>query len=153
MAPIFALGGIGMPALQSLTTRQVDGENQGQLQGVLASIVSIASVFGPLLFSYIYAAVRHDWPGLIWISAILIYLFALPLMFKIRLGEMRQRNRHNDSGKAGKPAVWPCRPHNSAACTVSYRSASPMVGNTCTFGRIDQGLPPPSFASEGGHSL
>jgi DHA1 family tetracycline resistance protein-like MFS transporter len=86
MAPIFALGGIGMPALQSLTTRQVDGENQGQLQGVLASIVSIASVFGPLLFSYIYAAVRHDWPGLIWISAILIYLFALPLMFKIRTG-------------------------------------------------------------------
>jgi DHA1 family tetracycline resistance protein-like MFS transporter len=86
MAPIFALGGIGMPALQSLTTRQVDGENQGQLQGVLASIVSIASVFGPLLFSYIYATVRHDWPGLIWISAIFIYLFALPLMFKIRTG-------------------------------------------------------------------
>lgn len=84
MAPIFALGGIGMPALQSLTTRQVDGDRQGQLQGVMASIVSLASVFGPLLFSFAYAQVRHDWPGLIWIMAILVYLLALPLMAGIR---------------------------------------------------------------------
>lgn len=33
MAPIFALGGIGMPAQQSLTTRQVDADRQGQPQG------------------------------------------------------------------------------------------------------------------------
>ncbi|KQT51341.1 MFS transporter [Devosia sp. Leaf420] len=84
MAPIFALGGIGMPALQSLATRQVDADRQGQLQGVMASIVSIASVFGPLLFSYIYAGVRQDWPGLIWMVAIVIYLLALPLMAGIR---------------------------------------------------------------------
>ncbi|HTN61420.1 MAG TPA: TCR/Tet family MFS transporter, partial [Devosia sp.] len=30
VAPLFALGGIGMPALQSLTTTQVDGDKQGQ---------------------------------------------------------------------------------------------------------------------------
>jgi MFS transporter, DHA1 family, tetracycline resistance protein len=84
MAPVFALGGIGMPALQSLTTRQVDADRQGQLQGVLASIVSIASVFGPLLFSLIYARIRGEWPGLIWLAAILIYLLALPLMLGIR---------------------------------------------------------------------
>jgi len=86
MAPIFALGGIGMPALQSLTTRQVDADRQGQLQGVLASIVSLASVFGPLLFSAIYAQVRLDWPGLIWLVAIGIYLLALPLMATVRPG-------------------------------------------------------------------
>ncbi len=84
LAPVFALGGIGMPALQSLITKQVDGEHQGQLQGVLASIVSIASVFGPLLFSFIYAQVRHDWPGMIWIAAITIYVLALPLMAGIQ---------------------------------------------------------------------
>lgn len=86
MAPLFALGGIGMPALQSLTTQQVDSDRQGQLQGVLASIVSLASVFGPLLFSAIYASVRHDWPGMIWIVAIGIYCLALPLMIGIRRG-------------------------------------------------------------------
>jgi hypothetical protein len=46
--PIFALGGIGVPALQSLATRQVDESQQGQFQGVLASAVSLASIIAPL---------------------------------------------------------------------------------------------------------
>nr|WP_224702519.1 TCR/Tet family MFS transporter [Devosia sp. CJK-A8-3] len=83
MAPIFAMGGIGMPALQSLTTRQVDGERQGQLQGVLASLVSLAAVFGPLFFSSIYFLVRPGWPGMIWLVSIAVYLLALPLMLGI----------------------------------------------------------------------
>ncbi|WP_169193719.1 TCR/Tet family MFS transporter [Devosia sp. MC1541] len=84
MAPIFALGGIGMPALQSLTTRQVSSELQGQLQGVLASVVSLAAVFGPLLFSNIYHSIRGTWPGGIWLVAMVIYLAALPLMLTIK---------------------------------------------------------------------
>jgi DHA1 family tetracycline resistance protein-like MFS transporter len=84
MAPVFALGGIGMPALQSLTTRQVDSGRQGQLQGVLASLVSLASVFGPLFFSFIYNGLRPSWPGAIWLVAMCIYLAALPLMAGIR---------------------------------------------------------------------
>lgn len=83
MAPIFALGGIGMPALQSLTTRQVSADRQGQLQGVLASIVSLASVFGPLFFSYAYHEFRPVWPGAIWLVSIGVYLLALPLMLGI----------------------------------------------------------------------
>ncbi len=84
LAPLFALGGIGMPALQSLTTTQVDADRQGQLQGVLASLVSLAAVFGPVFFSFVYFAVRGTWPGLIWIVAAGIYLLALPLMLGIR---------------------------------------------------------------------
>lgn len=84
MAPVFALGGIGMPALQSLTTKLVDSDRQGQLQGVLASLVSLSAVFGPLFFSLLYFQVRHSWPGLIWIAALACYLLALPLMLGIR---------------------------------------------------------------------
>ncbi len=73
-----------MPALQSLTTRKVDADRQGQLQGVLASMVSLASVFGPLFFSSVYFAVRQDWPGAIWLVAVGVYLLALPLMLGIR---------------------------------------------------------------------
>ncbi|WEK06156.1 MAG: Tet(A)/Tet(B)/Tet(C) family tetracycline efflux MFS transporter [Candidatus Devosia phytovorans] len=86
MAPVFALGGIGMPALQSLITRQVDGDRQGQLQGVLASLVSLAAVFGPLFFSFLYFEIRGSWPGLIWVAALGCYLLALPLMLGIRRG-------------------------------------------------------------------
>jgi DHA1 family tetracycline resistance protein-like MFS transporter len=84
LAPLFALGGIGMPALQSLTTTQVGDDKQGQLQGVLASLVSLAAVFGPLFFSVAYYGVRGSWPGLVWIIGATIYLLALPLMLGIR---------------------------------------------------------------------
>lgn len=92
MAPIFALGGIGMPALQSFTTRQVDSDRQGQLQGVLASIVSLAAIFGPLVFSMLYGRIRHDWPGGVWIAAIFVYLLALPLMLGLRTGRNPPEN-------------------------------------------------------------
>lgn len=84
LAPLFALGGIGMPALQSLTTRQVSEDKQGQLQGVLGSLVSLSSVFAPLFFSFVYFSVRPAWPGLIWIIGAGVYLLALPLMLGIR---------------------------------------------------------------------
>lgn len=84
VAPLFALGGIGMPALQSLTTTQVGSDKQGQLQGVLASLVSLAAVFGPLFFSFVYFAVRPAWPGSIWIIGAALYLLALPLIAGIK---------------------------------------------------------------------
>lgn len=82
--PLFAVGGVGMPALQSLTTAQVDADNQGRLQGVLASIVSLASVFGPLFFSTVYFGLSPTWPGAIWLVGCGVYALALPLMFGLR---------------------------------------------------------------------
>ena len=73
-----------MPALQSLITTQVGADKQGQLQGVLASLVSLAAVFGPLFFSFAYFGIRDSWRGLIWIIGAAIYLLALPLMLGIR---------------------------------------------------------------------
>lgn len=84
LAPLFALGGIGMPALQSLTTQKVDGDNQGKLQGVLASLVSLSAVFGPLFFATVYFAVKASWPGLVWIVGAGVYLLVLPLLFTLR---------------------------------------------------------------------
>lgn len=84
LAPVFALGGIGMPALQSMTTRQVDEDNQGKLQGVLSSLVSLSAVFGPLLFSTLYFALKPSWPGAIWLVGGGLYLLALPLVLRIR---------------------------------------------------------------------
>ncbi len=79
--PLFALGGLGTPALQALSTRQVDAARQGQLQGVLASAVSVASIIGPLAFSTFYFVVQKRWPGAIWLSVVVIYAMAVPLIF------------------------------------------------------------------------
>lgn len=78
--PVFALGGIGVPALQALATRQVEEDRQGQFQGVLASVVSLASIIAPLAFSSFYFVVQQAWPGAIWLSVVVINAIALPLI-------------------------------------------------------------------------
>ena len=82
--PLFALGGIGAPALQSIATRHVDGHLQGQLQGVLASTVSLASIIAPLGFSGVYFVVREQWPGAIWLSVVAIYILIVPVVLSLR---------------------------------------------------------------------
>ena len=82
--PVFALGGIGTPALQSLATRLVDESRQGQFQGVLASAVSFASIVGPLAFSTFYFVVQKHWPGAIWLSVVVVNVIAVPLVLKLR---------------------------------------------------------------------
>ncbi|RYE07943.1 MAG: MFS transporter [Hyphomicrobiales bacterium] len=82
--PLFAMGGIGIPAFQSLATRQAPVDMQGQLQGVMASIVSLASIFGPLYFASFYFGIKDWWPGLIWIIGGATYLLAIPLILAMR---------------------------------------------------------------------
>lgn len=82
--PLFALGGIGVPALQSLATRLVDESRQGQFQGVLASAVSLASIVAPLGFSSFYFVIREQWPGAIWLSVVVVYMIAVPLILSLK---------------------------------------------------------------------
>ena len=49
-----ALWGLSMPTLQSLMTRRVGEDEQGQLQGANNSVASIAGVASPLFFGWIY---------------------------------------------------------------------------------------------------
>lgn len=83
--PLFALGGMGVPALQALATRQVDEHQQGQFQGVLASAVSLASILCPLGFSSLYVLIRSQWPGAIWLAVVVIYMLVVPLVLRLRL--------------------------------------------------------------------
>ena len=85
--PLFALGGIGVPALQSLATRQVGEDQQGQFQGVLASVVSLASIIAPLGFSSFYFVVRDTWPGAIWLSVVALYAIGIPLVLGLKLAK------------------------------------------------------------------
>jgi DHA1 family tetracycline resistance protein-like MFS transporter len=82
LLPLFSLGGIGMPALQSVLTSAVDSDKQGQLQGVLASILSLASIAGPLVFSWVYFLSAPHWAGAIWLFAAAIYVATLPLILR-----------------------------------------------------------------------
>ncbi|MET3896180.1 DHA1 family tetracycline resistance protein-like MFS transporter [Devosia sp. UYZn731] len=82
--PIMVLGGIGVPALQSLATRQVDESQQGQFQGVLQSAVSLSSIIAPLAFASLYFVFREEWPGAIWLSVVVVYAITIPLVLGLR---------------------------------------------------------------------
>jgi DHA1 family tetracycline resistance protein-like MFS transporter len=89
--PIFALGSIGTPALQALATERVGAAQQGQLQGLLASSVSLASIIAPLGFSGFYFVVQRQWPGAVWLAVVAVNLLAVPFVV---LGTTRRR-AHN----------------------------------------------------------
>lgn len=82
--PVFALGGLGVPALQAMASRQVNENQQGQFQGVLASALSLASIIAPLGFSSIYAVVRGTWPGAVWLSVVAVYAVAMVMVGRRR---------------------------------------------------------------------
>jgi MFS transporter, DHA1 family, tetracycline resistance protein len=83
LMPLFCLGGVGFPALQSLLTRQADAQNQGRLQGVLASLLSLTSIVGPLAISALYFASRARFPGLVWVAAASLYIIMLPPLINL----------------------------------------------------------------------
>jgi MFS transporter, DHA1 family, tetracycline resistance protein len=50
----YCLGGIAGPALQGIMSSQVPATEQGELQGALTSLISLTSIFGPLLMNGLF---------------------------------------------------------------------------------------------------
>jgi DHA1 family tetracycline resistance protein-like MFS transporter len=58
--PLVALWGLANPAIQSLATQRVGPSEQGRLQGAQSSLVGIADMAGPLIYSQVFAlAIAH----------------------------------------------------------------------------------------------
>jgi DHA1 family tetracycline resistance protein-like MFS transporter len=53
--PIFGLMGLFNPSLQGLMTRRVSASDQGQLQGINASLMGLTGIVGPGLFTWTFA--------------------------------------------------------------------------------------------------
>ena len=51
----YCFGGIAGPALQSIISGQVPSNEQGELQGALTSLMSLTSIVGPLVMTYLFA--------------------------------------------------------------------------------------------------
>jgi DHA1 family tetracycline resistance protein-like MFS transporter len=53
--PLLALWGLEGPACMALMSRRVGASEQGQLQGANASVTGIANLFGPGVFTQVFA--------------------------------------------------------------------------------------------------
>ena len=87
----YCLGGMAGPAIQSFITGQVDENEQGALQGVVTSVQSLTSIFGPLLMaSFLFHTFTEDdapiyLPGIsFYVGAFLVAIALLIYIFKVK---------------------------------------------------------------------
>jgi len=86
--PLATLSGLTGPAIQALMTSRVSPNRQGQLQGANGSVVGIAQLVGPTIFTFTFAyfiGVGRDWqlPGAAYLLAAALYLAAAALAWRI----------------------------------------------------------------------
>jgi DHA1 family tetracycline resistance protein-like MFS transporter len=77
-----------MPALQGMATRRVGPSQQGQLQGAFSSVMGIALLIGPSVFTQAFAAAidpGRNWnlPGAPFLLASALLAAALVLSFRL----------------------------------------------------------------------
>ncbi len=62
--PLLNLVSIAWPASQGIMSRSAGPDEQGQLQGAINSLRGMAGIFGPGLFTWMFAKAVGDWSGL-----------------------------------------------------------------------------------------
>lgn len=83
----YSLGGLAGPAIQSEITNHVPANEQGQIQGTLASLNSATATIGPLVMTNIFYYFTHDsapflFPGAPFILAAFLMIMAWLMAFK-----------------------------------------------------------------------
>ncbi len=87
--PIAALASIGLPALQGIMSRRVAADAQGELQGVSASLTSLAHIIAPLVMTQTFAYFSEDFaplylPGAPFLLAAILMIFSLLIFLRSR---------------------------------------------------------------------
>jgi MFS transporter, DHA1 family, tetracycline resistance protein len=82
--------GLFGPAAQALMTREVSEAEQGQLQGANSSVMGLAGLVGPIIFSMVFAwaigaGSSFQVPGAAYLLASGLLLLALGLMWSSKL--------------------------------------------------------------------
>ena len=75
----YSLGGICGPSLQSLISKNITSDQQGELQGALTSLVSVTSIIGPPVMTNLFYYFTHESAPFKFSGA--PFLFASVLMF------------------------------------------------------------------------
>lgn len=86
--PVNCLWGLAGPPSQSLMTQRVSPSEQGELQGAIGAVRSLAMLIGPGIFSVTFAAFidprrAHALPGAPWYLAGLLLLIALVIARRV----------------------------------------------------------------------
>lgn len=91
---VMSLWGMMNPALQGLMTQLVSPAEQGQLQGANGSVLGIATLIGPLLFTQTFATfigAHRDWhlPGAPFLLSALLLVASLTVALRVMAGRLQ----------------------------------------------------------------
>lgn len=83
----YCLGGIAGPSLQSIISSEVPANEQGELQGALASLISLTSVIGPPLMTNLFSYFTGDsspvyFPGAPFLMGALLALMSVGMAMR-----------------------------------------------------------------------
>jgi len=93
----YCLGGICGPSLQSVISGHVPPNHQGELQGALTSLMSLTTVFGPLLMNGTFAYFTSDkapfnFPGMHFLIGALCMLLSVIIAYKVLSREKKEHH-------------------------------------------------------------
>lgn len=74
-----ALGGLNGPSLQSIASKEIAANEQGELQGILTSVMSVTAILGPWIFPWLFSTFSAGFNGIVMPGA--PYLCAAFLQF------------------------------------------------------------------------
>ncbi len=78
--------GMTFPAMQSLMTLQVDEDAQGELQGAIASTISLTSIVGPIIMTQIFGHFTDNsgvvFPGAPYIMSTVLIIVAITILWR-----------------------------------------------------------------------
>lgn len=91
---IYSLGGICGPSLQSVITKHIPSNEQGELQGALTSLVSATSIIGPPVMTNLFYYFTHEkapfeFPGAPFLLASILMFVSVIIIFFV----FEQKNR------------------------------------------------------------
>jgi DHA1 family tetracycline resistance protein-like MFS transporter len=91
-----ALGALAGPALNGLASAKVDDNRQGELQGGLASLMSLASIIAPplmtqIFYSFSQANSAFYYPGAPFLLSAMLTLISLAVFISISRGQTGEK--------------------------------------------------------------
>ena len=108
LAPVSALGAIVIPAMRGIMANKADDNQQGEVQGIVASTQSLAVIFAPLVLTYVfYASTRPEnsfnLPGAPFLLSAAIVSLSLAIFVTRPKGSISERKPHNNLTKSITP--------------------------------------------------
>ena len=108
LAPVSALGAIVIPAMRGIMANKAEDNQQGEVQGIVASTQSLAVIFAPLVLTYVfYASTRPEssfnLPGAPFLFSAAIVSLSLAIFVTRQKGSISERKPHNKPTKRITP--------------------------------------------------